>query len=405
MNKNIYLSSLVTLAVLAIAAGLCCGASTYTGRPLARKERVVDYRGFIPEVPQIRVALTAPSAPEVAIHGPYTVRAFYGDVVLSRGESLGPGRLSSASLWPQIGSLEWKISALRLVPKIDGSLYIDNRPYRGELHIIRQPSGAFTLVNALDMENYLCAVLAGEMPLYWNDKALKAQLIAARTYALWRKKTTTNPYYDLTDSTYSQVYKGKAAETSKARRLVRETGGVILTYDEKILSAFYHSTCGGRTADVAVIWKSEAGSVRPLSGTKCGFCEQSKFSSWTASLSSKELAERLSRASSGQKVERIESIRIAEKKYGFVVRLEVLHSRGRLDLSGAQFRNLVGSTRIKSPAFEVQKEGERFLFRGRGFGHGVGMCQVGAGRMAARGFSAVEILKHYYPGARLVRIY
>jgi len=396
MMKNSYIFSARTLAVLITIAGLCC-------RPA--EKAVMDYRGYIPEVPQIRVVLSALSAPEITIRGPYTVRAFYGEVILSRGEWLGPGRLSSASLWPKIGGFEWKISALRLVPEIDGSLYVDNRPYRGELHIIRQPTGAFTLVNVLDMENYLCGVLAGEMPLYWNDEALKAQLIAARTYALWRKKTTANPYYDLSDTTYSQVYKGKAAETSKARRLVRETGGVILIYEEKILPAFYHSTCGGRTADVSVIWKSEAESKRPLSGTKCGFCNGTKFSSWTTSLSSEELAEHLFPASSGQKLGSIESICITEKKYGVVARLEVLHSGGCLSLSGAQFRSLVGSTRIKSPTFEVRKEGNNFLFRGRGFGHGVGMCQVGSGKMATRGFSAVEILKHYYPGTRLVRIY
>lgn len=394
--KTSYIFSVPALTALLVAGVLCRGP--------AEKRIIQDYRGVIPEVPQIRVALSSHSAPEIAIRGPYKAKSFYGDVLLARGESLGPGKISQESLWPKIGSRQWKISAIRLVPEIDGSVYVDNRPYRGELHIIRQPSGAFTLINALDMENYLCGVLAGEMPLYWNNEVLKAQLIAARTYALWRKKTTTNPYYDLTDSTFSQVYKGKAAETSKARRLVRETGGVILIYDEKILPAFYHSTCGGRTADVSLIWP-DARTIRPLSGIKCGFCEHSKFSSWSTSLTSKELAERLSPASSGQKIGRIESIGIVERDYGIVAKLQVLHSEGKLSLRGAQFRILVSPTRIKSPAFEVRKEGERFIFWGRGFGHSVGMCQVGAARMGSRGYSAVEILKHYYPGVRLARIY
>jgi len=404
MAKNFYIFPFATLVVLAIVTGLCWGAAPYTGPISAGEEKVLDYRGLIPEVPQIRVALTAHSVPEIAIRGPYEAKGFYGELVISRGEWLESGKLLSGGLWPKIGEHEWKISALRLVPEIDGSLYVNNRPYRGALHIIHQPSGDFTLVNVVNMEDYLGGVLAGEMPLYWNAEALKAQIIAARTYALWRKKTTTHPHYDLTDSTFSQVYKGKSAETTKARRLVRETGGVILIYNGKILPAFYHSTCGGRTADVSLIWPG-AKSVRPLSGIKCGFCEHSKFSSWTVSVSDEELAERLSPESSGQKIEKVDSISIIQRNYGVVARLEVLHSGGMLSLTGAEFRNLVGPTRIKSPVFEVHKEGEAFLFRGHGFGHGVGMCQVGAGRMATKGFSAVEILNHYYPGARLVRIY
>jgi stage II sporulation protein D len=402
--KNAPFFIFAIFAILGIALSLCCGPLTYLCSPPAQAEEILDYRGFIPETPRIRVALTAHSVPEIAIRGPYKAEGFFGDLVLSGGDWLAPGKLVSGSLWPKIGHQEWKISALRLVPEIDGSLYVNNRPYRGELHIIRQPSGEFILVNAVNMENYLGGVLGGEMPLYWSDAALKAQIIAARTYALWRKKTTTNPYYDLTDSTFSQVYKGKTAETSKARRLVRETGGVILIYNGKILPAFYHSTCGGRTVDVSLIWP-EAMSVRPLAGTKCGFCEHSKFSSWTASLSSEELAQKISPASPHQKIESIEFIRVIESKYGVVTKVEVLYSSGKFEFTGEEFRILVGPTTIKSSKFEVKKEGERFRFQGRGFGHGVGMCQVGAGRMGARGFSAVQILKHYYPGAGLVRIY
>jgi stage II sporulation protein D len=266
--------------------------------------------------------------------------------------------------------------------------------------------GGVHVINVLDLEAYLWGVIAGEMPTYlFSQEALRSQASAARTYALWNMKTSSTSAYDLSDSPRdAQVYGGMGKENAAARRAVDSTRGVILTYKDKIIPAFYHSTCGGATANIEKLWFNKV--LPPFEGVQCRNCTRSKYYRWTLKMPLKEVEARLNeRGVEVKKISDIQHFGADEGGHGGFVQIT---GQGEPKIvTAADFRRFVNASKLRSSCFAASVTGnpKEALFEGKGFGHGVGLCQFGAAGLARQGKRYEDILTYYYPECKVVKIY
>ena len=246
------------------------------------------------------------------------------------------------------------------------------------------------LINVLPLEEYLAAVLGGEMPASFPLEALKAQAVAARTYAIERKLSSLGEPYFLKSSVLAQVYKGISREDARTRKAVAETRGEILTYELQPIEAYFHASCGGRTES----GKEALGRDLPyLQSVDCP-CGKLPQSRWSLRLPTDELDEVLGgRASSLAVVSRTRTGRAREIRVG------------RRTMDAVSFRARIGYDKVKSLSFKIEPEAGGYLLEGKGYGHGAGLCQWGAKVYADEGKGFRWILSHYYPGAELQRLY
>jgi stage II sporulation protein D len=282
--------------------------------------------------------------------------------------------------------------AVRVRAGEGGALGAVGRTVRGEV-VVRAHRGRLQLVNVVTLEQYLAAVLGSEMPASYPDEALKAQAVAARTYALQKKLEALGQPFHLGSSVLHQVYGGLAREEARTRAAVEATRGEVLTADLAPIEAYFHASCGGRTES------GQAALGRPLpylASVPCT-CSRTPQARWELSLPHAEL-----KALFGGEVTRMEvDGRTATG------RVQGLRAGGRR-LDAVSFRQKLGYTRVKSLWFDVvqpKKKGQPVVLRGQGYGHGAGLCQVGARTHAEDGWDYRRILGHYYPGAELQRIY
>ncbi|MCX7805019.1 MAG: SpoIID/LytB domain-containing protein [Planctomycetota bacterium] len=271
-------------------------------------------------------------------------------------------------------------------------------------------SPRFAVVAHMDIETYLAGVLAAEVPFErWHPEALKAQAVASRTYAVYHMKLRVAEPYDVDSTTMSQVYKTGYATNPIVNAAVNATRGQILTFRYRVFPAYFHSTCGGRTEDVSRVFAYN--SIGPLSGTACPFCSESPFFCWTRTILKEHLAAKLretfgsqARIGSVLSIEPIPPIGPAGRPGAF----RVLHSSGELIVPATEFRLAVGAGAKDLPSvhlLEIRNRGEAIEFVGRGFGHGVGLCQYGSNALAVSGRDYRQILAFYYPGSELVKLY
>lgn len=278
-------------------------------------------------------------------------------------------------------------------------LSVAGRPYRGDL-VLHLRDGRLVVVNEIDLEEYLYGVVPQEVPRSWSDEVIKAQCVVARTFALSRRNPDPNAAWDLDDSTLSQMYGGYAKEDERVNRLVDRTAGEVLYYEGRPAVAYYHSTCGGRTEDAAEVW---GGRVFYLRSVPCPWCVASPYSRWVLRISAERLADRL-RGAGPFEARSLEVRVLSVNASGRVSSVEVSDATGRRRvLRGNEFRSLVGNGDLRSLAFTVVRQADEFVFQGRGWGHGVGLCQWGAKALSDAGVDYRRILSHYYPGTKLVR--
>ncbi len=243
----------------------------------------------------------------------------------------------------------------------------------------------------LSLEDYIIGVVGSEMPAEFNSEALKAQAVAARTYAL--KQTSSGRV--LTATTADQVYKtnnqlksmwGNSFDKyyNKVKNAVSATKGVYMTYNGKYIDALYFSTSNGKTEDAVYVWGNSIPYLKPVDSSYDinvrGFKQSTTIS---MSKISQKLGVNLTSSSqinilSKTAGNRVEKVSICGKQY-----------------TGVQIRTLLG---LRSTDFEVSQSGNNIIFTTKGFGHGVGMSQYGANGMAKNGYSYTQILKHYYTG-------
>ena len=310
----------------------------------------------------------------------------------------------------------------------------DGYTYRGYLEFMKSPvSAGLTVVNVVPMEYYLYGVVGKEMSPSWSLEALKAQAVAARTYAVFHKNYFKSRGYDMADDTRSQVYGGVNAEAASIKQAVDGTSGEILTYQGKPIEAFFCASAGGWTEHSENVWGSH---VTYLRGVADRSFHMPSYS-WSVTTTPERLAANLTAAGKG--VGTVQSITLSPLAKrpmhvpdrgvsGRVRTLIVRGTKGQAMITGNAFQSLFG---LKSTLFDFYqgtgtppnpdmgkggrgltlpiKAGQPLTIYGFGWGHGLGMSQYGAYQMAKENPGVKEyyrqILSHYYTGTTLERLY
>jgi stage II sporulation protein D len=306
-----------------------------------------------------------------------------------------------------------------ITPKESEILSIGGKLYRGVFRLLQSNDpNSFDVINAVPVEAYLNGVVGAEMPSYWEFEALKAQAIACRTYSLYHKQMFgKNRPWDVTKTQSTQVYRGVEAETASVRKAISETNGNVLVCEysdeqDRLFPAYYSSSCGGFTENSKNVFGRNV--FEPLSGVECKYCRKiarRKVFNWEpVEMSKIEVNERLLKKYPNlADLEGIVSVEVKSK--GNLDRITSVNLIGRNGTSdhirGEDLRISLDptGTRIRSTLFKMEDTGESLRFYdGRGYGHGVGLCQCGSEGMARKGHDFNEILSHYYPGSKIHRL-
>jgi stage II sporulation protein D len=377
--------------------------------------------------PDLRVGLLV-GVPSVRITGRGSTAAIQGESAafrLAAGQSvtLTPdGRALRVSEGPGAG----RYDRLTFVA-LDAGRYVevDGKPYRGVIEVLAG-TGRLTVVNGVPLEAYVVGVVNAEMGRRTASEqaALEAQAIVARTYALRNRGKFAGDGFDVRASVADQAYGGVDAETREGWEATRSTVGQILTYDGEPVSVFYHSTCGGSTASPSEAFRSVAGApyLRPVSDRHGSgyYCDMSPRFRWSVEWDATTLHRILRRTvptTLGVDEAAIDDITgVRAHRTGpsdRVTEARIAVTGGEIPVYGPDLRavletpdgRVLGSTAVR---LEVTVGGgrlERLRADGKGWGHGVGMCQWGAVGRARVGQDARTILMTYFPGVRVERWY
>jgi stage II sporulation protein D len=268
----------------------------------------------------------------------------------------------------------------------------------GEVEVRRGQRG-LDVIHALPMEDYVAAVAGSEMPPSFPAEALKSQAVAARTFAVTKKlqALAEGRSFHLGATVVHQVYGGSAAIDPRTRAAAESTAGEVLVFEDEPADAFFHASCGGQTES----GEEALGRDRPyLPPVACGRCDGTPLARWTHRIDATALGQKLGLA------RRVSELQVVERTpSGRARRIRVEAGGARVEIGGADFRQRLGWSALKSLSFEVKRRGATFTFEGRGAGHGAGMCQWGAAGFAKEGRTYREILAHYYPGSEIRRMY
>ncbi|PIQ24710.1 hypothetical protein COW36_23325 [bacterium (Candidatus Blackallbacteria) CG17_big_fil_post_rev_8_21_14_2_50_48_46] len=270
---------------------------------------------------------------------------------------------------------------------------INGSRYRGSLEIRPHPENpaSFNLINTVMLEDYLLSVVPSESPASWPLESLKAQAMAARTYAVsnWRKREALG--FDMNADTSDQMYTGIQGEQPSSSQAVKATQNQIITYQGKPITALFFSCSGGMTDSAQEVWGTDLPYIQPVKD----FDQEAPRYRWSKTMNQAQLQGALKKL--GLNVGRLREIEILEKTpQGRAKRILFKGSQGQAEADANKFRFAAG---LSSTLWTPQSNGtppQEFVFSGGGWGHGLGMSQWGARQMAADGKSATEIIQHYY---------
>lgn len=380
---------------LALALGCI---SLFPGRALALPATPSTLALISPEK-EVRVMLgTFPrlrlSGTDISIDG---AQRFPGEAYFSlrcgmnaRGESFveyGSGKRNAAKI--EIASAS-------------GFFELNGKLYRNRLTVFARAGGC-AVVNSLGLEKYLAGLINREMMPSWPIEALKAQAVASRSYALYQMQQNQGREFDLESSTQDQVYDGAQSETPRSSSAVEETRGLVLSFAKVPLKAYFHANCGGVTEVPEFVWGGNNPAFRTV---LCPYHKEKRNQKkWSLTLSKPQIEHALRKVAGilpkgFLRLARLEAG--APNGSGRLSDVMVSDSAGNSALVSANtFRNAVGNTRVKSTAFQLSEVGRGVEIDGEGYGHGVGMCQIGARAMAEEGKHYQEILAYYYPLAKI----
>lgn len=377
----------------------------------------------IPVEPTIRVRLMDAT-------GDVTLSAAGPGALLADGKPVfdWPTALSAAAIrrdgrnwW--LGNLHFSADSVRLEVLNEGAVTLAGRRYRGALALWPAADPRyFSVDNHVDLEHYLAGVLARELFSTWHLEAYKALAVAARTYALYEMQTTgRGRNFDVYADQRSQVYGGLADETPKSLSAVQQTWGQAMTFgppgEERIFKTYYSSCCGGMTNPAEGLEPQAEGNIAPLAGgVQCHDCVAAPRYRWPAVRVKKSDAfTALARCyTAAALLDGLKEIRVAAAtSWGRPQWVDVVGTGGQSvriradDLRLALLRcREAGAAGLYSINCTIRDEGQHLVFAdGRGYGHGVGLCQYGAQGKALRGLRYHDILYSYYPGAHIKRLY
>ncbi len=323
---------------------------------------------------------------------PLTLKAEGGQVQVRVGNSLS--RADQVWIEPPRGSF--------VNIKAGGDL---QKKFLGRVSI-RIRDGALFFVEELPLEGYVRGVLEAEVPAGYPPEALKAMAVLIRTFALAHQDRHAKEGFELCDLTHCQVYGGRQMNYLSFDEAVKATRGVTLGYQLKLAETPYHSTCGGHTSSFHCVFGGKP--IPYLQGVSDGeACADSPHSTWESTIPLKVLEEVLKKEKDTNPKGEIKNLRIADQEEGGG-RASTIAVEGprTFEISAQKFLSLVGRylgwSLLKSNWFEVEVKDGQAHFKGRGLGHGVGLCQWGARGLALKGKNFEEILQHYYPGTQLI---
>ena len=276
---------------------------------------------------------------------------------------------------------------------------IEAKEYFGGLRL-NKVSGKFTVINLVPLEEYLRGVLPEEMSPSYPLEALKAQAVAARSFALKNRGKHKAEDFDLCDKTHCQAYVG-VKEAEICDKAIVETRGEILTYKDKVVEASFHADSGGMTENVSDVW----GLKLPYLAAVKEVIELGE--PWTKKFTAKDFSSRF-----GDNFGEVKKIKLSKMKIGKeandrtpsgrVKFAQIVGSKKTLKLEGKELRRKFS---LPSTLFDMEIKGDEVIFTGFGHGHGVGMSQTGAKSYAADGWSYEKILSHYYQDTKLKKLY
>lgn len=270
---------------------------------------------------------------------------------------------------------------------------LNGRLYRGSLWVkpetVKDKNGAsvtrLTAINVIDLEDYLMSVLPSEMPSSWPREALKAQAIAARSYAIANLGKYRSKGYDVQATVMDQAYRGASAETIASNRAVSETNGIVMKHAGKVVPGFFHSSSAGHTDVAEHVWTKEVPYLKSVPDVD----HKSKYVLWERKFPMTQIDSSL-----GKDVGTVLGLfPVHRSPAGRVKNLLVIGTKGSTFVSGTAVRQMFA---LPSTNFNVLAYQDSYLFKGQGFGHGLGMSQYGARGLADHGYNAAQILTYYY---------
>lgn len=387
--------------------------SWVTGQPLIRVRVAANKRQAI-----VGAGSAIRISPDVV--SPRTTRTFASPITISLTDA-------GFVIRSRRGGLRWNLNRLRLMSINGGTLSLHGKQYPAALVVTRlrdehgNRTNRFDVVNDLGLERYLPGVIAHELYPNWSLAAYKAQAVAARSYAIYEISLHQRRQYDVASTTASQVYGGHTTNRT-ALRAVAQTFGQVLVYQGRVVPAFYSSTCGGRSQDVTAAFPNVV-PIRPLEARRrADYCSASPKFRWPVIVRNRtRLSRRIAAwgAANGNAVARLgelAEIRIGSRSASGRPASFVLYDeqnqvftlpcewfRFACDFDAATLRH--SQMLPSSDCVPIVSANTVRFTRGRGFGHGVGMCQWGAHGMAQAGDGYRQILSYEYPGAGLRRLY
>ncbi len=263
---------------------------------------------------------------------------------------------------------------------------------------VRRAGAGLAAIDVLPLEDYVAAVTGAEMPPGFPPEALRAQAVAARTFAVFKKLEAVQearPWH-LGATVLDQVYRGASVDP-RARAAAEATSGEVLVHEHAPIEAYFHAACGGRTERGA----EALGRDRPyLVSQPCTGCRDAPGVRWTLRVPAEELGRLAGLGAPAS------AVRVLERTgSGRAARVEVAAGRRKISLGAVDLRQRLGFARLPSLGFEARGDKGAAVFQGRGRGHGAGLCQWGAAGLARAGLDFRAILARYYPGAELRRMY
>lgn len=285
----------------------------------------------------------------------------------------------------------------------DSYVTIGGKSYRGYIEFC-STEGGFTAVNVIPLETYLCGIVPSEVPSSWGAEALKAQAVAARTYAENKLRSGgETAIYDICDNTHCQMYEGTKNEAASTTAAVNATAGQVATYNGSLINAVYCSSAGGVTDDNVNVWGENVPylkSVKEIDGAE--------VVSWSRDYSFSQLSNML--ASKGVSIGKLVYVSVTRSDNGRVYTMTFSGEGGSYSIEKEDVRTFFNGTEqgsLQSRVFDISfkndpSTGEFILHMdGKGWGHGLGLSQYGAMSMANAGYTYDQILKHYYNGIEI----
>ena len=321
------------------------------------------------------------------------------------------------------GKFEASLPCTLLAKSEENYFEVQEQSFRGSLILAEGKSGTFSVVNYCSVEDYLRGVVPLEIGKRTEEEieAVKAQAVAARTYTYKKICTKVNYPFDLVATVEDQVYGGVNVEYPLSDRAIQMTKGIVLAHGDSLIFAYYHSTCGGITANIRDVWNKGPApylcSIQDVDEKGEAYCTISKYYTWQESWKTSTLASILWRYTNKNAQNHfpikghIRNIAIAERfPCGRISVCRVISQTGIYEYGGDKIRfifrrNLKDYPILRSANFEVINVDSREVqIKGRGYGHGVGMCQMGAIGRARAGQSFGEILDAYYTGSYIATV-